>query len=59
VDVAHPHLSEADETAMTMQAGYGKVIVHNLLNGLGSPLTALRLVWRRLFPFGIVSRWAC
>lgn len=39
-----------------MQAGYGKVIARNLLSGLGSPLTALKLVWRRLFPFGIVPK---
>lgn len=39
-----------------MQEGYGKVISANLLRGLGSPITALRLVWRRLFPFGIVPK---
>lgn len=39
-----------------MQQGYGKVISRNLLRALESPLTALRLVWRRLFPFGIVPK---
>jgi hypothetical protein len=39
-----------------MQAGYGKVIARNVLNGLGSPLTGLKLIWRRLFTFGIVPR---
>src|SRR5262245_7147248 len=39
-----------------IQAGYGRIIARNLANGLASPVTALKLVWRRLFPFGIVPK---
>jgi len=36
-----------------MKDAYGRLIVLNLNKALGSPITAVKLVWRRLFPFGI------
>lgn len=36
-----------------MSNSYNKIIISNLFNALKSPGTAVKLVWRRLFPFGI------
>jgi predicted O-methyltransferase YrrM len=39
-----------------MAGSYRKTIWQNLGKALGSPITAIKLVWRRLFPFGIVPK---
>jgi predicted O-methyltransferase YrrM len=37
-------------------AGYGKLIFKNIGKAFASPGTAIKLVWRRLFPFGIIPK---
>jgi predicted O-methyltransferase YrrM len=39
-----------------METSYKRTIWKNLGRALGSPIIALKLVWRRLFPFGIVPK---
>lgn len=39
-----------------MAKSYGKLIFSNLGKAIGSPFTACKLVWRRMFPFGIVPK---
>jgi hypothetical protein len=39
-----------------MAGSYGNTIWKNLGKAFGSPVTAVKLVWRRLFPFGIVPK---
>ena len=39
-----------------MSNSYKKIILNNILPAIKSPLTSLKLIWRRLFPFGIVPK---
>ena len=39
-----------------MSSPYRKIIIDNIIPALKSPLTAMKLLWRRLFPFGIVPK---